>query len=105
MKLIEKYAFLIGDICKDQQTGKKKLQKLMMYYTMHRNDNNTTNSVSTVLQELVVSVDLVVPEASRWMISSRCSAMFSVDIVVDSEASGALAAADNDHNIEDLICV
>jgi hypothetical protein len=29
MKLIEKYAFLIGDICKDQQTGKKKLQKLM----------------------------------------------------------------------------
>ena len=29
MKLLEKYAFLIGDICKDHQTGKKKLQKLM----------------------------------------------------------------------------
>lgn len=29
MKLLEKYAFLIGDICKDHQIGKKKLQKLM----------------------------------------------------------------------------
>lgn len=29
MNMLEKYAFLIGDICKDHQTGKKKLQKLM----------------------------------------------------------------------------
>ena len=29
MKMLEKYAFLIGDICKDHQIGKKKLQKLM----------------------------------------------------------------------------
>lgn len=27
--MLEKYAFLIGDICEDHQTGKKKLQKLM----------------------------------------------------------------------------
>lgn len=29
MNMLKKYAFLIGDICKDHQTGKKKLQKLM----------------------------------------------------------------------------
>lgn len=29
MKMLEKYALLIGDICMDGQTGKKKLQKLM----------------------------------------------------------------------------
>ena len=29
MNMLKKYAFLIGEICKDHQTGKKKLQKLM----------------------------------------------------------------------------
>ena len=29
MNLLDKYALLIGDICADQKTGKKKLQKLM----------------------------------------------------------------------------
>lgn len=29
MNLLDKYALLIGDICADQKTGKKKLQKIM----------------------------------------------------------------------------
>ena len=29
MNLLDKYTFLIDDICKGKQTGKKKLQKLM----------------------------------------------------------------------------
>ena len=70
----------------------KRLLRLMMYCTIHRNANSMTSSASmrlaVALVVVVPSVELVV---SLWTISSLCLAMCSVDV---EEASVASVVAD-----------
>ena len=66
----------------------KRLLRLMMYCTIHRNANSMTSLVSMLLVVALVvvipSVELVV---SLWTTSSLCLAMCSVDMVEASVAS------------------
>ena len=66
----------------------KRLLRLMMYCTIHRNANSMTSLVSMLL---VVALVVVVPSVelvvSLWTISSLCLAMCSVDMAEDLAAS------------------